>query len=250
MNHNEYITTGFATLDEAIGGFCPTELTIIGGRPAMGKSSMMISMMLNMANHHKISSVVFSLGKPVEAMARRMIKDMQEPYAEMPWLNLIYIDDTPSLSITALLEKCLRLKAEKNIQVVFIDYLQLLTLDDGTDRTLSETACMEQLLKSLKAIARELELPVVVFSQLKRSRDIGPNQPTLENFRESASVVRQLADKILFIDRPEYFYVGDDDNNNSIKGHAEIIIAKCAGCAVESIALRFDRERGRFSDSF
>ena len=246
MNHNEYIITGFPTLDEAIGGFRPAELTIIGGRPAMGKSSMMISMMLNMANHHKISSVVFSLGMPVEAMARRMIKGMQEPYAEMPWLNLIYINDTPSLSITALREKCLQFKAEQNIQVVFIDYLQLLTLDDGTDKTLSETARMEQRLKSLKAIARELELPVVVSSQLERSRDIGPKQPTLENFRESASVVRQLADKILLIYRPEYYHVGDDDNDNSIKGHAEIIIAKCAGCAVDSIALRFDKERGIF----
>ena len=249
MNHNEYITTGFATLDEAIGGFRPAELTIIGGRPAMGKSSMMISMMLNMANHHKISLAVFSLEMPVKKMVRRMIKGMQEPYAEMPWLNLIYIDDTPSLSITALREKCLRLKAEKNIQVVFIDYLQLLTLDNA-DNKLSETARMEQLLKSLKAIARELELPIVVFSQLNHSRDVGPKQPTLENFRESASVVRQLADKILFIYRPGYYYVGDDDNNNSIKGHAEIIIAKCADCAVDSIALRFDKERGRFYDSF
>ena len=248
MNHNEYITTGFPTLDEAIGGFRPAELTIIGGRPAMGKSSMMISMARNMANHHKISSVVFSLEMPVEAMVRRMIKDMQEPYTEIPWLNLIYIDDTPSLSITALREKCLQLKAEKNIQVVFIDYLQLLALDDGMDKTLSETARMEQLLKSLKTIARELELPVVVFSQLKRSRDIGPKQPTFENFRESAPVVRQLADKILFIYRPEYYYVGGDDNDNSIKGHAEIIIAKCACCAVDSIALRFDRESGRFYD--
>lgn len=245
MNHNEYITTGFSTLDEAIGGFRPAELTIIGGRPAMGKSAMMISMMLNMANHHKISSAVFSLEMPVEAMVRRMIKDMQDPYAETPDF---FLDDTPSLSITALREKCLQLKAEKNIQAVFIDCLQLLTLDDGTDKTLSETARMEQLLKSLKAIAQEVELPVVVFSQLNRSRDIGPKQPTLENFRESASVVRQLADNILFIYRPEYYYVGDDDNDNSIKGRAEIIIAKCAGCAVDSIALRFDRERVRFYD--
>ena len=241
MNHNEYITTGFPTLDEAIGGFRPAELTIIGGRPAMGKSAMMISMMLNMANHHKISSAVFSLEMPIEKMVRRMIKDMQEPYAEMPWLNLIYIDDTPSLSIADLREKCLQLKTEKNIQVVFIDYLQLLTLDDGTDNTLSETARMEQLLKSLKAIAWELKLPVVVFSQLERSADITRKRPSLENFRESASVVRQLADKILFIYRPEYYHVGDDDNDNSLKGRSEIIIAKCAGCAVDWIALRFDR---------
>ena len=250
MNHNEYITTGFPTLDEAIGGFHPAELTIIGGRPAMGKSSMMISMVLNMAKHNKISSVVFSLEMPSEAMVRRMIKDMQNPYAEMPWLNLIYIDDTPSLSITALREKCLQLKNEENIQAVFIDYLQLLTLDDNAKNKPSETARMEQLLKSLKAIAQELELPVIVFSQLNHSEDTGTKRPTLANFMESASVVRQLADKILFIYRPEYYYVGDDNNDNSLKGYAEIIIAKCADCAVDSIALRFDKEIGKFYESF
>ena len=221
----DHIPTGITALDEALNGFGPAELTIIAGRAAIGKSYMMIAMIRNIIQNNRCPIALFSLEMSVEALVRRKI----------PQTDLIHIDDTPQLSIAELRTRCIQLKHEKSIQAIFIDYIQLLNVDNEADKQRTKSQQTELIVKFLKALAEELTLPIIVLSQLGRNIDAEQIRPSLDDFREAAETIKNTADKILFIYRPQYYEITDNKDDS-----AEIIIAKCADSAVDSVTISFE----------
>ena len=204
--------TGFSDLDKIITGLHNSSLNVIAGRPNMGKSTLAFNIAVNLAK--KIPVAIFILEMSKEYVLNNIIDS-----------NLldtqIIIDDTPNISITEIQEKCRRLKAEKNIGLVIIDYLQLISSDDETNRE-QELSSISQVLKKL---AEELNIPVLVTSQLSKEPDIrfkaGQDpRPTLKDFDYSSDIIK-CADTILLLYRDEYYYPNIDKKNS-----LEINIAK------------------------
>ncbi len=158
----------------------------------------------------------------------------------------IYVDDTPALSIFEFRAKCRRLKQKHDIQAIIIDYLQLMT---GSKNTGSREQEVSHISRSLKSIAKELDVPIIALSQLNRSVEMrsGNKRPQLSDLRESGAI-EQDADLVLFIHRPEYYGIDVDEEGNSLKGIAEIIIAKHRNGATGDIQLKFVREFVKFVD--
>jgi replicative DNA helicase len=158
----------------------------------------------------------------------------------------IFIDDTPALSIFEFRAKCRRLKMQFDIEVVIVDYLQLMTA--GADNRGSREQEVSTISRSLKAIAKELNIPILALSQLNRSVESREGKrPQLSDLRESGAI-EQDADLVLFIHRPEYYGITEDDSGNSLLGVAEIIIAKHRNGATGDIHLSFKKELAKFSD--
>jgi replicative DNA helicase len=159
----------------------------------------------------------------------------------------LFIDDTPSLSIFELRAKCRRLKAQHNIQMVIIDYIQLMSA--GMDRNSGNREQeISTISRSLKSLAKELNIPVIALSQLNRSVENRPNKkPLLSDLRESGAI-EQDADMVLFIYRPEYYNQNQDESGASLLGHAEISIAKHRNGALKDIPLRFISKYAKFTD--
>jgi replicative DNA helicase len=158
----------------------------------------------------------------------------------------IFIDDTPALSIFEFRAKCRRLKMQHDIQAVIVDYLQLMTA--GTDSRGSREQEVSQISRSLKAIAKELDVPIMALSQLNRSVESREGKrPQLSDLRESGAI-EQDADIVIFIHRPEYFGITEDESGNSLLGVAEIIIAKHRNGATGDVHLSFKKELAKFSD--
>ncbi|MFO8022695.1 MAG: DnaB-like helicase C-terminal domain-containing protein, partial [Perlabentimonas sp.] len=159
----------------------------------------------------------------------------------------VYIDDTPALSIFELRAKCRRLKAQYDVGIIIIDYLQLMT--GPNDSKGSREQEVSTISRSLKAIAKELDVPIIALSQLNRSVETrgGNKRPQLSDLRESGAI-EQDADMVLFIHRPEYYGFEEDEEGNSLLGVAEIIVAKHRNGAVGDIKLRFRKEQAKFSD--
>jgi replicative DNA helicase len=158
----------------------------------------------------------------------------------------MYIDDTPALSIFEFRAKCRRLKMQYNIDVVIVDYLQLMTA--GADNKGSREQEVSTISRSLKAIAKELDIPILALSQLNRSVESREGKrPQLSDLRESGAI-EQDADLVLFIHRPEYYGITEDESGNSLLGVAEIIIAKHRNGATGDIHLSFKKELAKFTD--
>jgi replicative DNA helicase len=158
----------------------------------------------------------------------------------------IFIDDTPALSIFEFRAKCRRLKMQYDIEVVIVDYLQLMTA--GSDSRGSREQEVSMISRSLKAIAKELNIPILALSQLNRSVESREGKrPQLSDLRESGAI-EQDADLVLFIHRPEYYGITEDDSGNSLLGVAEIIIAKHRNGATGDVHLSFKKELAKFSD--
>jgi replicative DNA helicase len=158
----------------------------------------------------------------------------------------MFIDDTPALSIFEFRAKCRRLKMQYDIEVVIVDYLQLMTA--GSDNKFSREQEVSTISRSLKAIAKELDIPIIALSQLNRSVESREGKrPQLSDLRESGAI-EQDADLVLFIHRPEYYGITEDDSGNSLLGVAEIIIAKHRNGATGDIHLSFKKELAKFSD--
>ena len=232
------IPTGFIDLDYKMSGFQPSDLILVAARPSMGKMAFVLNIAQYMAFHNHVTAAIFSLEMSKEQLVNRMLSleskvDSQSirtgNLEDEDWAKLIeganiignsnlIIDDKPGISISELRSKCRKYKMEHNLGVIFIDYLQLMT---GSGRSESRQQEISEISRSLKALARELNVPVVALSQLSRAVEQRPDhRPMMSDLRESGAI-EQDADVIMFIYRDDYY---NKDSEN--KGIAEIIIAK------------------------
>jgi replicative DNA helicase len=260
------VPSGFTGLDRITNGWQKTDLIIIAARPAMGKTAFVLSMTRNMAVDHNRPVAVFSLEMSSIQLVTRLIASETEINAQKlktghledwEWEHLnrkianldkapIFIDDTPALSIFEFRAKCRRLKMQHDVQAIIVDYLQLMTA--GTDSRGSREQEVSTISRSLKAIAKELDVPILALSQLNRSVESREGKrPQLSDLRESGAI-EQDADIVLFIHRPEYFGITEDESGNSLLGVAEIIIAKHRNGATGDVHLSFKKELAKFLD--
>ena len=259
------VPSGFTELDRMTSGWQRSDLVIIAARPGMGKTAFVVSALRNAAVDFKIPVALFSLEMASIQLVNRMISAEAElesekikkgNLAEHEWAQLvhktsrlssapIFIDDTPGLSILELRAKCRRLKAEHGVQIVVIDYLQLMRGDQGGNRE-QEIASIS---RSLKGIAKELSVPVLALSQLSRGVETrgGDKKPQLSDLRESGSI-EQDADIVMFLYRPEYYKITVDEDGMPTQGTGEVIIAKHRNGSTGSVKLKFIGKYTKFAD--
>jgi replicative DNA helicase len=259
------VPSGFTELDRMTSGWQRSDLVIIAARPGMGKTAFVVSALRNAAVDFKIPVAIFSLEMASIQLVNRMISAEAElesekikrgNLAEHEWAQLvhktsrlssapIFIDDTPALSILELRAKCRRLKAEHGIQVIVIDYLQLMRGEQGGNRE-QEIASIS---RSLKGIAKELNVPVIALSQLSRSVETrgGDKKPQLSDLRESGSI-EQDADIVMFLYRPEYYKITVDEEGMPTQGTGEVIIAKHRNGTTGNVKLKFIGKYTKFAD--
>ncbi|MBF0455769.1 MAG: replicative DNA helicase [Magnetococcales bacterium] len=264
MQRKESITgvpTGFTDLDRMMAGLQPSDLIILAGRPAMGKTSFAMNVVANAAIKYQAPVGVFSLEMSKEQLVVRLLSSLgsidaqglrnghlqNEEYGQLVQASdtlskaPIYVDDTPAVSIMALRAKARRLKREKDIQLVVIDYLQLMRGEDGTENRVQE---ISEISRGLKALAKELNIPVIALSQLSRKVEERPNKtPVLSDLRESGAI-EQDADIVMFVFREEVY----KENDPALKGLAEIIIAKQRNGPIGRIPLTFMKQYTRFDN--
>ncbi len=260
------IPSGFTRLDKITSGWQNTDLVIVAARPAMGKTAFVLSMARNMAVAYKVPVAVFSLEMSSLQLVNRLIASETELGSEKiktgklegwEWevfnrklKNLedapLFIDDTPALSVFEFRAKCRRLKMQHDIGIIIVDYLQLMTA--GGDNRGSREQEVSTISRNLKAIAKEINVPIIALSQLNRSVESRDGKrPQLSDLRESGAI-EQDADMVVFIHRPEYYGITQDADGNSLLGIAEIIIAKHRNGAVGDVQLAFKGALARFSD--
>ncbi len=253
------VPTGFTDLDRLTSGWQPSDLVIVAARPGMGKTSMVLAVALNAARDFGKGVALFSLEMASTQLVQRLISMEAEiagskmrngKLEDYEWQQLqttverlstvpIFIDDTPAINIFELRAKCRRMKQQHDIQLVIIDYLQLMTGSTegkGGNRE-QEIAGISRALKSL---AKELNIPVIALSQLSRAVEVrgGSKRPQLSDLRESGSI-EQDADIVAFIYRPEYYQILEDESGQSLKGIAEFIVAKHRHGALDTVRMRF-----------
>jgi len=260
------VPSGFTALDRITSGWQKTDLVIVAARPSMGKTAFVLSMARNMAVDHNKAVALFSLEMSSLQLVTRLIASETEigsqklktgNLEDWEWEHLnrkisnldkapIFIDDTPALSIFEFRAKCRRLKMQHDIQVVIVDYLQLMTA--GSDNRGSREQEVSTISRSLKAVAKELDIPILALSQLNRSVESREGKrPQLSDLRESGAI-EQDADIVTFIHRPEYYGIDEDESGNSLRGVAEIIIAKHRNGATGDVHLSFKKELAKFAD--
>jgi replicative DNA helicase len=264
------VPTGFTELDRITGGWQKSDLIIIAARPGMGKTAFVMSLARNTAVQFQKPIAVFSLEMSSVQLVQRLISSetgidsenlKKGKLSDAEWQQLvsmtgklsdapIYIDDTPSLSIFDFRSKCRRLKQMHDIQCVVVDYLQLMRADVDSKNGNREQE-ISTISRSLKAIAKELQIPVIALSQLSRqveTRTGSSKRPQLSDLRESGAI-EQDADMVLFIYRPEYYGLEFDEDNNSTKGTAELIISKHRNGKLDTVKLKFINHLAKFADS-
>ena len=260
------IASGFTRLDNITSGWQKTDLIIIAARPAMGKTAFVLTMARNMAAIYKTPVAVFSLEMSSLQLVNRLISAETELGSDKiksgrlenwEWevfnrklKNLeeapLFIDDTPALSIFEFRAKCRRLKMQYNIGVVIVDYLQLMTA--GGDIRGNREQEVSMISRNLKAIAKEIDVPIIALSQLNRSVESRDGKrPQLSDLRESGAI-EQDADMVMFIHRPEYYGILNDQDGNSLKGIAEIIVAKHRNGAIGEFHLSFKAHLAQLSN--
>lgn len=260
------LSSGFTELDRYTSGWQKSDLIIIAARPAMGKTAFVLSMAKNIAVNNKEPIAMFSLEMSNVQLVNRLISNVcQLPAEKIRKGNLVkeewslldyhlkeltdaklFIDDTPSLSIFELRTKARRLVREHGIKMIIIDYLQL--MNGGTSYG-SRQEEVSTISRSLKGLAKELNIPIIALSQLNRGVEnregLEGKRPQLSDLRESGAI-EQDADIVCFIHRPEYYRIYEDEKGNDLHGMAEIIIAKHRNGAVGDVRLRFESEYARF----
>lgn len=268
------VPSGFSELDRVTSGFQKSDLIVIAARPGMGKTAFVLSMARNTAVDHNRPVGIFSLEMSTRQLTFRLIASETELNASKlrtgrleshEWLQLtskitklssapIFIDDTAALSVFELRAKCRRMKAKHNVELIIIDYLQLMTV--GGDNKNSRAGNREQeisfISRSLKGIAKELDVPVIALSQLSRAVETrggagSIKRPQLSDLRESGAI-EQDADVVAFIYRPEYYGLTTDDDGNSTLGMTELIVAKHRNGALRDVKLKFIEELAKFTD--
>ncbi|MDR0812091.1 MAG: replicative DNA helicase [Paludibacter sp.] len=264
------VPTGFHSIDKVTAGWQKTDLIIVAARPAMGKTAFVLSMAKNMAVDYNRPVALFSLEMSNIQLVNRLIMNVCEIEGEkikkgelntFEWEKFdkrvnqlmgapIYVDDTPSLSVSELRSKARRLVKERKIECIIIDYLQLM---NGSGLNFySREQEVSMISRSLKALAKELDLPIIALSQLNRGVEgrtgIEGKRPQLSDLRESGAI-EQDADIVCFIHRPEYYGLTEDKNTNeSLVGIAEFIIAKHRNGATGIEKLRFKNVYAKFTN--
>jgi replicative DNA helicase len=266
------VPSGFTDLDRITGGWQPSDLVIIAARPAMGKTAFVLTCARNAAVDFKRPVVVFSLEMSSVQLVNRLISGETEieqekirkgNLAEWEWQQLhskigtlteapLLIDDTPALNIFEFRAKCRRLKSQYDLQLIIIDYLQLM---HGKGEGQSGGGNREQeigsISRALKSVAKELNVPVIALSQLSRAVESRPGangkRPMLSDLRESGSI-EQDADMVLFLYRPEYYGITEDEQGRSQAGIGEVIIAKHRNGETGIVPLRFIGKYVKFTD--
>lgn len=265
------IPTGFHKLDQVTSGWQPSDLIIIAARPGMGKTAFVLSMARNMAIDSQSPVAVFSLEMSSVQLITRLISSETGLSSEKlrtgklekhEWEQLsvkvrdlekapLYIDDTPSLSIFDLRAKARRLASQHGIKLIIIDYLQLMTAGGAGKGGGNREQEISTISRNLKALAKELEVPVIALSQLSRAVETrgSSKRPLLSDLRESGAI-EQDADIVSFIYRPEYYKIEewDDDEQSPTQGQAEFIIAKHRNGSLENIRLKFIGSLGKFDN--
>ena len=268
------LVSGFDRLDKMTSGWQKSDLIIIAARPAMGKTAFVLSMCRNIAVTNKVPVAMFSLEMSNVQLVNRLIVNVCEipgekiksgRLADYEWPQLdykikelydapLYVDDTPSLSVFELRTKARRLVREHNVQLIIIDYLQLMNASGMSYGSRQEE--VSTISRSLKGLAKELNIPIIALSQLNRSvenrvgqdaNDPDSKRPQLSDLRESGAI-EQDADMVCFIHRPEYYKILKDQHGNDLRGLAEIIIAKHRNGAVGDVRLRFRGEYAQFAN--
>jgi replicative DNA helicase len=263
------VASGFTDLDRMTSGWQPSDLVILAARPAMGKTAFALTLARNAAVDFQKPVAVFSLEMSSLQLVTRLISaeselssgklrsgslrndEIEQIHAKIGGLSEapIFIDDTPGISVFELRAKARRLKSQHDIQLLVVDYLQLMTAGGDGAKGGNREQEISTISRSLKSIAKELNIPVIALSQLSRAVESrgGDRRPQLSDLRESGSI-EQDADMVMFINRPEYYGLTEDEEGNSTLGVANIIIAKHRNGAVGDVQLKFTSELAKFSD--
>lgn len=262
------VPSGFTELDRVTSGWQRSDMIVVAARPGMGKTAFVLSMARNMAVEFQIPVAIFSLEMSSVQLVQRLISSETEIDAEkLRKGNLqdhefhqlhqrisriadapIFIDDTPGLSVFELRAKCRRLKAQHGIQMIIIDYLQLMTVG-GEVKGGNREQEISTISRSIKGIAKELDVPVIALSQLSRQVETrgGDKRPLLSDLRESGAI-EQDADIVAFIYRPEYYNIDTDADGNPTQGTGTIIVAKHRNGALADVKLRFVGRLAKFTN--
>jgi replicative DNA helicase len=264
------IPSGFDKLDKLTSGWQPSDLIIVAARPGMGKTAFTLTMARNVAVQSNIPVAFFSLEMSSVQLITRLISSETGLSSEKlrtgklekhEWEQLnvkvktlekapLFIDDTPSLSIFDLRAKARRLASQYGIKMIMIDYLQLMTAG-GSQKGGNREQEISMISRNLKALAKELSIPVVALSQLSRAVETrgGSKRPLLSDLRESGAI-EQDADIVSFIYRPEYYKIdeGDDEERSPTAGQGEFIVAKHRNGGLENIRLKFIGHLGKFDN--
>lgn len=263
------ISTGYKRLDDLTSGWQSSDLVIIAGRPAMGKTAFALSMAKNIAADQNVPMAFFSLEMSGVQLVNRLIANTCE-IEGMKILNgslnaeewerfdkriqhlidaPLYIDDTPGLSVFELRTKAMRLVREHKVQLIMVDYLQLMNANGMRFNSRQEE--VSTISRSLKILAKELNIPVIALSQLNRGLEARTGadgkRPMLSDLRESGAI-EQDADMVIFVHRPEKFGLTQGPNGEDYLGKAEIIIAKHRKGATDTVLLDFKGEYTRFEN--
>ncbi len=263
------VPSGFTDLDRLTSGWQPSDLIIMAARPGMGKTSLTLAIARNAALQFQKPVAFFSLEMSNIQLVQRLVSLEAEiegsklrtgQLEDYEWQQLqsaietmseapIYIDDTPGLNIFELRAKCRRLKMQHDIQMVMIDYLQLMTAGGDSSKSGNREQEISSISRALKGLAKELNVPVIALSQLSRAVETrgGTKRPQLSDLRESGAI-EQDADIVTFIYRPEYYSILEDEEGQSLKGTAEVIVAKHRNGALDTVKLKFVDKYAKFMD--
>jgi len=261
------VESGFHALDAITSGWQPSDLVIIAARPAMGKTAFALTLARNAAVDHDKTVAVFSCEMSSLQLVTRLISaeseipsdklrngnlenhEMEQIHTKIRGLAdaSLFIDDTPALSVFELRAKARRLKAQHKIDMIIIDYLQLMTV--GKDIRGNREQEISTISRSLKSIAKELNIPIIALSQLSRNVETrgGEKKPLLSDLRESGAI-EQDADMVLFLHRPEYYGMTEDGEGNSTIGIANVIISKHRNGKVGEVQLKFVQNLAKFAN--
>ena len=262
------VPSGFIDLDTITSGWQPSDLVIIAGRPSMGKTAFVLSLIRNASIDHNLSMGIFSLEMSSLQLVNRLISSEAEldsdkirkgNLKDYEWQQLlhktdllqkapIFIDDTPALSILELRAKARRLKSQHDIQCIIVDYLQLMSSEYGRTSGNREQE-IASISRSLKAVAKELNIPVIALSQLSRAVETrgGDKRPVLSDLRESGSI-EQDADMVMFIYRAEKYDITEDEDGESTIGVAELLLRKNRNGPTGKVKLKFVERFAKFVD--
>ena len=265
--HLRGIPSGFTEIDRITSGFQKSDLIILASRPGMGKTALALTVARNVCIDFSKSVAIFSLEmSSIQLVTRLISSETMLPSEKLRKGNLenyeweqlnakikklidakLFIDDTPALSIFELRAKCRRLKSQYDIQMILIDYLQLMV--GQSDNKGNREQEISHISRSLKALAKELNVPIIALSQLSRAVETrgGSKKPILSDLRESGAI-EQDADIVMFIYRPEYYKIDQDEDGNPTTGLAEISIAKHRNGSLGDIPLKFIAKYAKFVD--
>ncbi len=265
--HLRGVPSGFTEIDRITAGFQKSDLIILASRPGMGKTALALTIARNVSIDFNKPVAIFSMEMSSIQLVTRLIScETQLPAEKLrrgtlenyEWEQLnakigklidspLFIDDTPALSIFELRAKCRRLKAQHNIELIIVDYLQLMIGQPESKGNREQE--ISHISRSLKALSKELNVPIIALSQLSRAVETrgGSKRPILSDLRESGAI-EQDADLVMFIYRAEYYKLDQDENGNPTAGMAEICIAKHRNGSLGTITLRFISKFAKFTD--